>query len=312
MASICVPLHELTCNGIVTALVKNDLLLKTMSFVYGEGDAIDPGDDYHTAPYAILKHTERRSKHVPNPPTRAWVVFTSYKLRDPHTESIKRMGVDGAGIEELSSFRCIEDGYLTRSKIAAKNIVKLRRYASAGGEDVCQLLELDTVEKGCRLLGVPVSDGWKEARAALLLEMQSGKDAERGKLAELPEYGKMDHRPLSPQQLLEAQEQRRQEEETAKKARVEQIKVQKHEGDLRRAHSYLPTLDKFSDPEFCPGAADTNQEECCFVFDATRQREKGKCNYDKSSGSHFCSICNYMIDFIPKNREEIDTFLKKE
>lgn len=299
--ALCIRLEPIyaqpTADSIAEAFAKNDLILKHMAVLAHEPEdgetvsAIDPGDDYYTAPYGLVKMKMRKRKGEAEPPTAYWVVFTAYKCRSAHDKCIAKIRVSGVTCAAiaLGSIQDIEDGGLG-VRVAKKNIMSFRRYENAGGDDVCLKLEEHTFKSICEATSTAYPVSWRELRAAKLTEM--GGDTAPGPLAVLTEWGEADFKPLTKEEEKAAAAERReravQEAEIARLAAIESKKA----ADECRMRRYASTMDEFknvTDP--------ASDGMCVYIFNTTpdEKEERFRCPYDRKEGSPFCSQCMIMI-----------------
>jgi hypothetical protein len=89
--ALCITITP-TVESVIGALALNDMILKVMSVLEhmrgGELEPLDIGDDYFTAPFALVPFTRRKSKSNPNPQREYKMVFTADKIREAHQDAL--------------------------------------------------------------------------------------------------------------------------------------------------------------------------------------------------------------------------------
>lgn len=196
---------EPTAESIATAFAKNDLVLKCMAARdwknAGDADApvraMGPGDDYYTAPYAVVPMKRRKSKCNPEPKPVYWLVFTSYKVRDAHDAALATMKDYGQGIVLVGSTVGIEHGELAGTKAPRTTWTRFREMVWAGGDDVCTKLEDHSFQAACATLGIApatMPTDWRALRTTVLDVMCADLKSTdphfvEAPLAKLPEWG---------------------------------------------------------------------------------------------------------------------------
>ena len=291
---------------VAKAMARVDVLHKQMAVAMAaeadeDVEAMDPGDDYYMAPFAVVPVLTRRSKKVPNPePVVFWLLYAGYKCREAHERALRAMG-EAAWSLVLSG--SVDDAI----KVKPSKWTRVRHHAYAGGDDVCLKLEEKIAEAACAALGVELDADWRAQRAAAvesLCDEMGGADGEAARkapLAALPEWGSVPFGPLSASEERAQEAARREharlEEETRKRNREEA----QREADEERKAKYAPTLARFQGDVALP-----DDDLCAYVFDAPgfhpRYPEKGewRCPYDRKPDSPFCAQCRAMVDLMTK------------
>ena len=283
--ALCIRI-DATADSIACAFAKKDLMHKFLAWFLALEEnsvrdgklfvpALDPGDDYYLAPYALVP---QGAVH--------WLVFTGYKVRDPHYAALKKMGKHGAGCTLLSSTGYIEEGQLQRKAVPRDKWVAFRERAWAMGDDVCTKLEDHAFKTACVTLDIAPTDipvDWRAVCAAKLLEM--GGDNIPAPLATLSEWGNI---PFTPALAAER------ESALRKRARED---AERH-FQTKRAR-YTPAIAsaiaKHKDvtpSETAPGAG------CVCIFETDPFGAPGpfRCPYDRKAKSIFCAACKDMAD----------------
>lgn len=308
--ALCVKLGIAGAVGvdeIVGALVKNDLVLKAMAVDFHEEErsanwddpeaaeamqCIDPGDDYYTAPYAVVVQKERKRPRADAAVTSLWAVFSAYKCRSAHDDAIKLAGLSGVSALDYGS---VMEGALGRGVKPA--VYRMDETLIAGGDQVCTKLEDAFFVKACAVAGVgdvPSREAWRAMRAAKLAAecARIGKGIADAPLAALPEYGVRPFAVLTPAERkaqAEAAALAREEEAEAEKERKRQRALNLYEG---REAQYGPAVAKFKNAAVPEGPL------CVMLFEKetdVRDADR-KCTYDRVEGSPFCSMCKLMVE----------------
>lgn len=297
---------EATADSIATAFAKNDLVLKAIA----AGDKDDPvraigtGDDYYTAPFAIVPMKRRKSMHNPDPRAFHWLVFSSYKVREAHHVAVKAMKDHGRGIVLVGSVTRIEHGELTGVKVARDKWVQVRESAWAGGDDVCTKLEDHAFKAACEALGVAagtIPADWRALRTAKLEAMCADLKNANTRLADaplatLPVWGTVPFAVKSSAGRAEAEAQaaavRAEGARLEKKRKQESAELHLQAKKAR----YAPTIAKALELEASGSVPDG--QVCVAIFDSKPDGEAGpfQCPYDRKDGSIFCSMCQTMAE----------------
>ena len=274
-----------TAEDVAATFAKHDIFLKHMSVVChhpedgDEVEAMTPGDDYYTAPFALAPvRTAKRRGSDAEPPTFWWLVFGAYKCRSAHDEAIRKLkagGVDGGAIAHVSLFDALDRGLGPR-RIAESRVVKFKQYANTD-ETTCLKLEDYAFEQTCKAIGIEAPADWRALRAAAFSSM--GGAEVPGALYELPEWGERDFRPLTTEDAREVAKEHR--ERAAERARL---------ADAQRVERYGSAVEKYK------GAAVPDDALCVVVMDTGPGGEPNfKCPYDRKEGSPFCSMCELVM-----------------
>ena len=284
---------DATRESVASAFASNDVLMKLLARRSHEEEdeddemtAMEPGDDYYTAPYALVTQRMRKRKGQAAPEIACYMVFTAYKCRDAHDKAIAVMK---AGIA-LGSFQDIQSGALGRG-VKPTSVVQFRTHAWAAGDDVCLKLEDHAFVSACTKLGVDTSlDGWRGLRQVALSEMIERTDPTLASvpLAVLPEYGEVPFAPLSPEEQEMADKKRRDAEKAARDAAAQRDR----EFQAAKKERYARMYEKVKEAVVPPGTV------CVAVFDTNTDGEEVefRCPYDRAEGSIFCSACKAVIE----------------
>jgi hypothetical protein len=164
-------IHISSVDDAIAAFAKNDIILSHMTKRFAEQgeytEGMGPGDDYYTAPFALASGWTRKTASRPKEQA-IKLCFTAYKCREAHDLAIRAMGDLGSGIRALGSMVDVERWIEALCK--PKQIVKFRRYAWTGGDDVSLDLEDRAMKMTCDFLGVTVPPDWRARREAIVKE----------------------------------------------------------------------------------------------------------------------------------------------
>ena len=324
--ALCISVNP-TVESVVHAFALNDTLLKTMAVREHDqrkregdpdvGDTVDPincGDDYFTAPYALVPCTRRKSKSNPNPQIEYKMVFTAYKVRTPHYDVVAMFPKELSKQVWLSgSTGDIEEGAFG-PKVKRENWIQFREYAYAGGNDVCQKLYEYAFEAACKAMNIPDADieaanadsTWQTQRMeeTTRLSNMARSLPYRERIAavpmpDLPTWGSIPFAPLSAEVRAEAEaeaaKEREREVEEEKKRKREDAEAHLQAKKARYEPVIAAAITKY--PEGTPhGLSDA--DTCVSVFDSGPNGEEGPfhCPYDRKNDGIFCSMCLVMKD----------------
>jgi hypothetical protein len=293
--AVCIKIAAPTAEGVVEAVAKNDRLLQILT--YREPgmplQAMNVGDDYYTAPYALVPLTRPPSRTVPRPDLEYYMVFTCYKVRDPHDQAIRAMGRGGAGIHAISSTRGIECGELLRAKVSRDQWTIFREECWANGKDVCKQLEDFAVKAACAALGVEPPADWRAIRAAKLSQMPGPRFIIDVPLPTLPEWGTVPFPPKTAPERAAAEREaqllisEREEAEAEKKRERDDLE----QFQANKRARYLPALAKAAELSDLPDG-----NGCIVVFETGPGGEPGpfQCPYDRKNDCSYCAGCQEM------------------
>ncbi|EJK57053.1 hypothetical protein THAOC_22947, partial [Thalassiosira oceanica] len=137
-------------NGIAAAFAAHDEFQSRVAKAFWSGETVmmEVKDDFYTAPYCLLKTEDGQS----------YIVFTSYKARNPHYEASNSMEKDAPLV--APSVHDIEK--ILGAKEDSKFV--FREYAWAGGDDVNAALEENAVKVTCETMGWGVPQNWRDDR----------------------------------------------------------------------------------------------------------------------------------------------------
>jgi hypothetical protein len=285
-----------TAADVAKTFAKHDIFLKHMSVVChhpddgDEVEAMTPGDDYYTAPFALapMRMPKRRGEDG-EPPTFWWLVFGAYKCRSAHREAIAKLkagGVGGGMLAHGSLADALQCGLGPR-RIPENRVVYFKRYGNTD-DTTCLKLEDYAFEQTCKAIGVEAPADWRALRAAAFAAM--GGEAVPGALFELPEWGEADFRPLTPAEARQAAKERRERAEEEARLLAERREETKRLADAERVERYGSAVEKYK------GAAVPDDALCVVVMDTGPAGEPNfKCPYDRKDGSPFCSMCEAVI-----------------
>ena len=315
--ALCITITP-TVESVIGALALNDMIIKAVSVLEhmrgGELEPLDIGDDYFTAPFALVSFTRHKSKSNPNPQREYKMVFTAYKIREAHQDALHMFDKSvERKVELLDSVGDIEEGAFG-PKVKRENWVQFREHVHVGGEDICHQLDLYAFKTACSSMQVP-----EEAVQAALPSWRAMKVEEWGRLAQLmrspvarahaqtmpivaerPEWSPRAFHPPSNEERAEAEA-----EAVKERARLVAVEKKRKRDDLdehlkskrERYESVIATaLAKF--PDSNPVGEDDENSTCVVVFDEGPCGEEGPfaCLYDRKGGSVFCSMCLQMKD----------------
>ena len=132
----------------------------------GKEYTMDPGDDYYTAPFAVVSGWTRKRNGIPKQ-KRTYICFTSYKCRSAHDNALHAMGDFAEGISAFGSFEdVVARGYLCKPT----QVVKFRKFAWAGGDDISLDLEDRAVKLTCEFLSQSIPSDWRSQREDIVKE----------------------------------------------------------------------------------------------------------------------------------------------
>jgi hypothetical protein len=292
------------------------MILKAMSVLeHMLGGALKPlgiGDDYFTAPFALVPFTSRKSKSNPNPQREYKMVFTADKIREVHQDALHMFGKSVLRkVELLDSVGDIEEGAFG-PKVKRENWVQFREHVHVGGEDICHQLDLYAFKTACSSMQVP-----EEAVQAALPSWRAMKVEEWGRLAQLmrspvararaqtmpivaerPEWSPRAFHPPSNEQRAEAEA-----EAVKERARLDAVEKKRKREELEehldsKKKRYAPALAAAKAKHPDPSVID-EEETCVTVFEASEDygnEEPIRCPYDRKNGGLFCSMCLVMAE----------------
>lgn len=313
--ALCITITP-TVESVIGALALNDMILKAVSVLeHMLGGALEPldiGDDYFTAPFALVPFTRRKSKSNPNPQREYKMVFTADKIREVHQDALHMFGKSVLRkVELLDSVGDIEEGAFG-PKVKRENWVQFREHVHVGGEDICHQLDLYAFKTACSSMQVP-----EEAVQAALPSWRAMKVEEWGRLAQLmrspvararaqtmpivaerPEWSPRAFHPPSNEQRAEAEA-----EAVKERARLDAVEKKRKREELEehldsKKKRYAPALAAAKAKHPDPSVID-EEETCVTVFEASEDygnEEPIRCPYDRKNGGLFCSMCLVMAE----------------
>lgn len=313
--ALCITITP-TVESVIGALALNDMILKAVSVLeHMLGGALEPldiGDDYFTAPFALVPFTRRKSKSNPNPQREYKMVFTADKIREVHQDALHMFDKSVLRkVELLDSVGDIEEGAFG-PKVKRENWVQFREHVHVGGEDICHQLDLYAFKTACSSMQVP-----EEAVQAALPSWRAMKVEEWGRLAQLmrspvararaqtmpivaerPEWSPRAFHPPSNEQRAEAEA-----EAVKERARLDAVEKKRKREELEehldsKKKRYAPALAAAKAKHPDPSVID-EEETCVTVFEASEDygnEEPIRCPYDRKNGGLFCSMCLVMAE----------------
>jgi len=313
--ALCITITP-TVESVIGALALNDMILKAVSVLeHMLGGALEPldiGDDYFTAPFALVPFTRRKSKSNPNPQREYKMVFTADKIREVHQDALHMFDKSVLRkVELLDSVGDIEEGAFG-PKVKRENWVQFREHVHVGGEDICHQLDLYAFKTACSSMQVP-----EEAVQAALPSWRAMKVEEWGRLAQLmrspvararaqtmpivaerPEWSPRAFHPPSNEQRAEAEA-----EAVKERARMDAVEKKRKREELEehldsKKKRYAPALAAAKAKHPDPSVID-EEETCVTVFEASEDygnEEPIRCPYDRKNGGLFCSMCLVMAE----------------
>ncbi|KAL9190436.1 LOW QUALITY PROTEIN: hypothetical protein ACHAXT_007647 [Thalassiosira profunda] len=140
-----------SAGEIATAFAANDEFLSRVAKNFWPGAVVmmEPGDDFYAAPYCLLKAEEDGAPV-------AYVVFTSYKARNPHYAASNDMKYDAPLVAPCTD--------AVMENLGVDEDHKFTFYAWAAGKDVDTALEDNAVKVTCDEMGWEFPADWRQSR----------------------------------------------------------------------------------------------------------------------------------------------------